>query len=236
VHHVTVERWSRGSSPLHARDARAKLVVLLVFLVAVATTPPSRYGAFGGYAVLLAIAIASAALPPGAMLRRAALVLPFSAIFALLTWWTGEPARAFAMAAKSFLSGLAALVLIGTTPLPQLMRALEWFRVPRPLILVVQFLFRYLFVIAEQAQRMLLAARSRQGSGQARHARFHAAAGALGVLFVKSFERADGIYRAMISRAFTGHFPILAPARFSGADTAFVCAAAALSTGVRLAL
>ena len=38
MQHVVLERWSRGSSFLHDRDARAKILALLIFLVAVATT------------------------------------------------------------------------------------------------------------------------------------------------------------------------------------------------------
>jgi cobalt/nickel transport system permease protein len=233
LHHVVVERWSRGSSAVHARDARAKLIALAAFLVAVSTTPPNAQPAFGAYAALLVIVIAAARLPFPGLLRRAALVLPFSATFGVITWWSGEPLRAAALAEKSFLSGLAALALIATTPLTGLMRALEWFAIPRPLILVVQFLYRYLFVISEQAQHMLLAARSRQGTGRARRSRFHAAAGALGVLFARSSERADGIYRAMIARGFSGRFSLLSSARFGAADAVFLCAAIAACSAIR---
>jgi cobalt/nickel transport system permease protein len=236
LHHVVVERWSRGSSAMHARDARAKLGALAVFLIAVSTTPPQAQAAFGAYAALLFIAIAAARLPFPALLRRAALVLPFSATFGIVTWWSGETMRAAALAEKSFLSGLAALVLIATTPLASLMRALEWFAIPRPLILVVQFLYRYLFVISEQAQHMLLAARSRQGGGRSRKSRFHAAAGALGVLFARSSERADGIYRAMIARGFSGRFPLLSAAHFGALDAVFLCAALAICGAIRFAI
>lgn len=236
MHHVVVERWSRGASALHTRDARAKLGVLVAFLVAVSTTHPQAQPAFAAYAVLLAVAIVSARLPVQALLRRAALVLPFSATFAILTWWSGDPNRAIALAEKSFLSGLGALLLIATTPLNELLRALESIGVPRPLILVVQFLYRYLFIISEQAQHMRLAARCRRGAGPGSRARFHAAAGALGVLFARSWERADGIYRAMLARGFTGHFSLLAPARFGLSDGAFLCFAVAASVAIRLAI
>ncbi len=234
MHHVVVERWSRGSSPLHARDARAKLGALLAFLIAVATTPPVAQAAFAAYAALLAIAIGISRLPVRAVLRRAALVLPFSTTFAVITWWSGDSARALALAEKSFLSGLAALLLVATTPLTDLLRGLESVGVPRPLILVVQFLYRYLFVISEQAQHMRLAARCRQGLG--RGSRFHAAAGALGVLFARSWERADGIYRAMLARGFSGRYPPIAPARFDARDAAFLCAAVAAAVAIRLGL
>lgn len=229
MHHVVVERWSRGASALHARDARAKLGGLLAFLIAVSTTPPESQRAFPAYAALLAAAIAIARLPAGAMIRRAMLVLPFSATFALITWIGGNPMRALALGEKSFLSGLAALLLVATTPLPDLLHGLESFAVPRPLILVIQFIYRYLFVISEQAQHMHLAARSRGSS-------FRASAGALGVLFARSWERADGIYRAMLARGFNGRFPTFTSPRFRAADAGFLFITTAVSVAIRLAI
>ena len=63
MHHVVVERWSRGSSFLHARDARAKLGIVFVFLIAVSTTPVRQHLAYAGYAALLLAAVAAARLP-----------------------------------------------------------------------------------------------------------------------------------------------------------------------------
>ena len=191
--------------------------------------------------LLLAGALFASRLPVAGILGRAALVLPFSATFALITWWSGDAMRALSLAEKSFLSGLAVLITMATTPLVQLIGALDSARVPRPLLLVIQFLYRYLFVISEQAQHMRLAARCRQGTlrrglGRQGKARFHAAAGAVGVLFARSWERADGIYRAMLARGFTGRFPELLPARFGWRDAAFLCACAAVLLAVRLGL
>ncbi len=233
MHQLVVDRWSRGASPLHARDARSKLGASIAFLVAVSTTAPSAQLAFAAYAALLASAIFAARLPFRGVLRRAALVLPFSVSFAMMTWWSGDSLRALALAEKSFLSGLAALLLIATTPLAELARALEWLRVPRLLILVIQFLYRYLFVLSEEAQHMRLAALCRQGLRRSRRSRFQAAAGALGVLFARSWERADGVYRAMLARGFSGHFPLLSPSRFGAADAAFLILAAAAPLAIR---
>jgi len=240
MHHaLAVDRWSRGASPLHARDARAKLGAALAFLIAVSTTRPGAHLAFGLYSVLIVAAAALARLPIAALARRAALVLPFSATFAAITWWSGDPARALALAEKSLLCGFAALLLIATTPVNDLLRALDWLAVPRPLILVIQFLYRYLFVISEQAQHMRLAAQCRRGHRAQRSrftARFSSAGGALGVLFARSWERADGIYRAMLARGFNGHFPRLAPLRFSTADAVFVFLVVSVAIGIRLAV
>jgi energy-coupling factor transporter ATP-binding protein EcfA2/energy-coupling factor transporter transmembrane protein EcfT len=207
MHHLVVEGWSRAQSPLHSLDARAKLLSLFVFLIAVSLTPSSAQFAFGVYAALMLAAMAASRLPLGQLARRAALVLPFSATFALITWWSGQPLRAAALAEKSFLSGLGALLLIATTPLNRLLAAIESLRAPRVLTLVVQFLYRYLFVISEQAQHMRLAAQSRSPAGASRILGFHASAGAVGVLFARSWERADGVYNAMLARGYSRQRP-----------------------------
>jgi cobalt/nickel transport system permease protein len=125
---------------------------------------------------------------------------------------------------------------MATTPLVKLMSALDSLHVPGPLLLVIQFLYRYLFVVSEQAQHMRLAAHCRRGSSRRTLAGFHAAAGAVSVLFARSWERADGIYHAMLARGFTGRFPALDPVRFSWRDAVFLCGSAAASLAVRLQL
>jgi cobalt/nickel transport system permease protein len=235
LHHVVVERWSRGASPLHSRDARAKLGALVAFLVAVSTTPARAQIAFAAYTALLTGAMAASRLPAAGLARRAGLILPFSATFALITWWSGDPGRALALAEKSFLSGLAALLLIATTPLTQLLAALDSLGLPRLLILVVQFLYRYLFVISEQAQHMRLAARSRHGRLGSKGLQFKAAAGALSVLFARSWERADGIYRAMLARGFSGRFSPFERPHFHTADVVLLGGVLAACIGIRLA-
>jgi len=220
---------------LHARHAQAKIAVLLAFLVAVSTTAPATQWAFAAYAALSLAAALISRLPLTGLLARAALVLPFSATFALLTWWSGDALRALALAEKSYLSGFAVLLLVATTPLTESAAALDAWHCPRPLLLVIQFLYRYLFVIAEQAQRMRQAASCRRGP-RGRSFEFRAAAGALGVLFARSWQRADGVHQAMLARGFQGHFVIAAPASFRAADGMFLAAGLAACLAVRFLL
>ena len=225
MHHVILERWSRTESLIHQRDARIKLLAALAFLLIVATTPPLAWRCFIVFAMALLIATLTARLPLAGLLSRAALVLPFCAVFGLTTWLIGDRARAVGLFEKSYLSAWTALWLAGTTPLPRLLKAAEWFGAPRLLVLVIQFLYRYLFVLSEQGQHMRLAASCRAGVSGVRRALFRAAAGALAVLFARSYQRADGIHRAMQSRGFTGAFPAITLGRVTIADAAFlVCA------------
>lgn len=239
MHHVVLDRWSRQSSPLHRRDARAKIIAVLVFLVVLATAHRSFISLGLAYFLILIAAGLVAGLPVFAALRRAAVVLPFTAVFAAISVAAGEPMRAAVLVLKSYLSALAVLILVSTTPLPELLRGLECMGVPRYLLMVVQFLYRYLFVISEEAQHMRAAAQAKSGS--MRRALFHrspfsAAAGALGVLFARSYGHAEGVYQAMLARGFQGHFRTITSPVFKKADAVFLLAALAVLAGLRLVL
>ncbi len=228
MHHVTLERWSRGSSPFHGRDARVKVLLLAAFLVALSTTRSGPTLTAICYGAIVVSGIVAGRLPLTGVLIRAAIVVPFSATFAILTAAQGDWSRAVTFLLKSYLSAGAVLVVAGTTPLPRLLRALESRGVPAFLTLVAQFLYRYLFVISEQSQHMRLAAECRGG----RRAAFRAAAGAVAVLFSRSYARAEGIHQAMLARGFEGRIELLAPSRMCARDVAFLATGFSLVAAV----
>lgn len=241
MRHLTVDQWSRRESYLHDRDPRAKIIALLIFLVLLATAPvPGRLRFFVfemvTFALLLIAAIAVSRLPAGALELRAMAVLPFAFTFGLASWLAGDPVRAGVLIAKSYLSALAVLLLVSTTPVPLLLRGLESLGAPRVFVLIVQFLHRYLFVIAEQGQRMRLAAACRRGPARsARLPNFQAAAGAVSMLFARSYSRAQGIHNAMLSRGFSGQFAANAELHPGVPDVVFLTVWLVAVLSVRLA-
>jgi cobalt/nickel transport system permease protein len=236
LRHVLLDRWSQGTSPLHRRDARVKILALLVFLIVLATTPANAALILPIYAALLVSAILIARLPLARVLLRASIVLPFSLTFAFMSWLAGEPLRALALVEKSYLSTIAVLLVAGTTPLPLLLGALEKLGTPQLLVLVAQFLYRYLFVLADQARNMRLAASCRTSSAVRRHKLgFRAATGALAVLFARSYQRADGIHRAMQARGFSGRFSMPHSARLRASDGLFLLVVSLFLLLVRVA-
>ncbi len=238
MHHVVLERWSRGASWLHCSDARAKIVILLVFLVCVATTPPRAAPLMMIYVVLPISAVRLARLPLLGVLLRACAVLPFVVVFALISFIYGDVQHGVALLEKSYLSALAVLVVAGTTPVSHLLRGLESLAVPRFPLLVVHFLYRYLFVVSEQAQHMRLAAASRGsgGGGRFRKWRLSAAAGALAVLFARSYRRAEGTYWAMLSRSFDGRIRLLTQSRLTADDILLAVLGVLAPLGLRFAM
>jgi len=145
------------------------------------------------------------------MLWSGAAVLPFAFCFAVASALAGDSAHAVRLLIRAYLSAFAALLLIATTPMPDLIAGLEWLRVPRFLLQVMQFLYRYLMVLMEEATAMRQAGSARGGSlGKLR---FRQAAAAAGVLFARSYARAEAIHRAMLSRGFEGRLPARIRAR-----------------------
>ena len=239
MHHIVLERWSRGASGLHRLDPRAKIVPLLALLAALATARRALPEFSAAVFLMLCAALLAARIPLFAALARAALVLPFAAVFAAVCWLSGDPARGVALALKSYLSALAVLTVVATTPLPVLLRGLELLRVPLFLLTVAQFLYRYLFVISEEAQHMSKAAAARGTPARplaSGGARFRAAAGALAVLFARSYGRAQDVHRAMLARGFTGRLHPLFDLHFRPADAVFAALASLAPVAARFAM
>ena len=237
MHHVTLDQWSRGASPLHRRDPRVKIAAVLAFLVVLATAHRDLIWLGAAFLAILCLAARWARLPLAGALARAGVVLPFTAVFAAVSWLAGDPARGAALVMKSYLSALAVLLLVSTTPLPVLLRGFEMTGAPRFLLMVAQFLYRYLFVISEEAQHMRKAAMARGatvGGLAGNAARFRAAAGALAVLFARSYGRAEEIHRAMLARSFPGYFRPLSELHLHRGDVVFLAYGVLTPVALRL--
>jgi len=233
LHHVVLDRWSQASSPLHARDPRVKAVVVLGFLIAVATTNPFPFPTAAGYFGIVLVGILVARLPMAGLFLRASVVLPFSGAFAAISFLGGNPERGVEVLLKSYISALAVLLVIATTSLPRLLAGLERLGAPSIIVFIIQLVYRYLFVISEQAQHMMTAARCRGSRAQWR-VNLRASVGSLAVLFGKSYQRAETVHRAMLARGFDRRVVVLRQMTLTFADILFFFAAGSAILVIRL--
>jgi cobalt/nickel transport system permease protein len=100
---------------------------------------------------------------------------------------------------KSTLCLFTVILLSNTTPFSDLLLALKRFGVPKLLITILALMYRYLFVLIDEAER-LSRARSSRTFSDSRLLRWHTLASLIGQLFVRSTERAERIYAAMSAR------------------------------------
>ena len=232
------DRYRHGESLVHALDPRVKVLVTVLFIVSNVALADGEWPAFGLAWLFLLLAAQLARVTPGALARRSVVALPFmlaavSVLFTLpgRTLWSAQLQgwtlaisdagllRFVSILARSWLSVQMAILLTATTTFPDLMHALRHLRVPAVLVAILSFMYRYLFVLADEANRLLRAraarsarlasAEKRGGGGLLWRARV---AGAMvGQLFLRSFERSERVYHAMLARGYQGQLLTMNP-------------------------
>jgi cobalt/nickel transport system permease protein len=123
---------------------------------------------------------------------------------------------------RSLLCLMILVLLTNTTRFAELLRGLRRMGCPRILVVNLSFLYRYLFVLIEEVMRMRQARDCRRVGRSSMKAELKVLSSMLGTLLLRSFERAERMYQAMLSRGSYGEFPILAPRRFTWRDIAFL--------------
>lgn len=226
------------ASPIHFLDARVKVVLTLAFIVTCSVTPT---GTWPVYVVLMGLLVSVDILSGlGVMyvLKRSALALPFvlaafpviftteghsiAVLHIAATRWAATAeglGRFLSIVIKSWLSVQAALVLAATTAFPALLVALRSLRIPRLLVALFGLMWRYLFVLVDEATRLMRARSARSGQAAGPRLRLggtvvwraRVTGGMAGNLLLRSFERSERIYAAMVSRGYDGETRSLPP-------------------------
>jgi cobalt/nickel transport system permease protein len=195
-------------------DPRCSLLLLLAYLITLASITPGQNLLLAAMCVLPLALLVFSPVPKADLLAQAAYVLPFSFAIAAVALLRGNTAQAVFFLLRSYISILAVLVTTKLVTTLDLLRAMERLGAPRFLIIVTEFLMRYLEVLRKEADAMRLAALCR-GAAQSKLI----AASSLGMLFVRSLERSTGIHNAMLARGFNGRLPRLYPMQWSWSDT-----------------
>jgi cobalt/nickel transport system permease protein len=223
------DRYVVGSSLLHRLDPRVKLVATVLFILSNTLLPDGAWHAFALAWGLILAASALSGLGPGYTLRRSFVALPFalvavSALFAL----PGRPlfaltlgpwdlvatdaglVRFASIVVRTWLSVQLAILLVATTRFPDLVHALRALHVPAVLVAIVSLMYRYLHVLAEETTRLLRAREARSARLEGRRGggslawRARVAGSMAGQLFLRSYERSDRVYNAMLARGYQG--------------------------------
>jgi cobalt/nickel transport system permease protein len=233
---------------VHRLDPRAKVVGLLGVTIVAVTTPLSAWPVYLACATTLAGIAALAGVGPRTIWRRGRFVIPlvlFVAVFlpfvrggeqvelGPLSVSAAGLAAFAAVSVKAVLGTVSAILLGATTTFPSTLRALEALRVPRLLVLIAGFVYRYLFVVVDEVQRMRAALAARgyrpRSALQARAVGRVATA-----LFLRTHSRGERVYLAMLSRGYAGSVPMLDRLRFRAADLVFVATIGALVLPIRI--
>lgn len=209
-----------GNSRLHGLAPEAKIVAVVVFILAIVITPAAQFWAFGCYALIVGVLVAASGVPVRVIAPRMLIEVPFI-VFALLMpfFGTGPTVEvlgltltqagllaAWGIIVKGTLGVVCSILLAATTPARDLLLGLDRLHVPPLIVQIASFMLRYTHVVGAEVERMRLAraARGFEATGVRSWPVLSQGAAAL---FIRSYERGERVHLAMLSRGFTGRLP-----------------------------
>jgi cobalt/nickel transport system permease protein len=240
VRYSFLDQYSDRNSLIHRLDPRTKLLTSLLFILAVVLTPPGRWPVFIFYFLLVAALLLLSRVPLLYVLKRSLVIMPFVVMIAVFIpfFREGEVAGSYNIwlwqlsvtynglqvfwniLAKAWLSILSLILLTSTTRFSHLLRGMEKLRLPRVMTMIMSFMYRYIFVLVDEVMRMKQARDSRNfGGGRLRQLR--TIGNMIGTLFIRSYERGERVYAAMMARGFDGQTRTLESLSFRPPDALF---------------
>jgi cobalt/nickel transport system permease protein len=211
--------YYHGHSFLHRVPAQCKVIALVLFVLAVVSTPRTQYWAYGVQGVALVAAVAWSRVPFGYIARRMVVEVPF-VVFALLLPFIAHGPRVelfglsvsedglqagAALLCKTTLGVVAGLLLASTTEPRDLIAGLEG-KIPAQMVQIMAMMVRYLDVTSDQLRRMRIARESR-GFVARGPRQWRVLAQGAGAFFIRSYERGERVHLAMLSRGYSGRLP-----------------------------
>jgi cobalt/nickel transport system permease protein len=253
VHHSHIDRYAHGDSPIHRLEARVKLLGVLAYTAILISFDRYAVAILAPMAILPLSMLWLGRVPLGFALRRVAVLSPF--ILALCAFspfydrsfhaiafgpWQATIAGGWLTAAdiaiKFALGVLALTALMSTTPFAALLEAMRKLGAPRTLVMQLGFVYRYLFVLLDEAMRIRRGRDFRGGARASFGRRVAAVGGIVGSLFARTLERSDRIHLAMAARGHRGEPHSLSTSRFRWRDAILLLAVAAYLAVCRWAL
>jgi cobalt/nickel transport system permease protein len=249
--HVNVfDRYRAVQSMIHRLDPRVKVAVTLLFILSNVLLPDGAWIAFLLSWGLVLLVSWLARLGIGYVVTRSFIAIPF-ALTAVATVFNlpGKTVAAveiggwmfvvsdvglvhfFSILLRSWLSVQMAIILVTTTQIPDVLHAMLHLRLPGVLVAIISFMYRYLFVLVDEAMRLVRAREARSARlGEARPRRAFTwqakvTGNMAGQLFVRSFDRSERVYHAMLARGYQGELLTVTPHKFQPVDWAFFSAA-----------
>lgn len=237
---------ANNDSSIHRLDARAKVLVTCVFIICIVSYGRYELAALFPFFIFPAVIIALADLPPLFIARKIALLCPFVLVvgmfnpvfdrevllhlgpFAVSGGWVSFAS----IVVRSILTVGAAFILVGVTGFTAVCQALERLGMPQVFAVQLLFLYRYIFVLTEEAGRASrareLRACGKKGLG------IRSFSSLIGHLLLRTWQRAERIHMAMLARGFTGAFHAHRQSHFGKSELIFVLGWSTLFIFLRL--
>lgn len=228
-----IDDFAKAKNWITGLDPRAKTIAALATIIIMAGS--SRY-AILELLPLLALPLCmmyGGRIPPGWVLRRVLVALPFAIMIGLLNPWLDTTkwdiflgwqisagwVSFFSIILRCIISVSIAVILLATTGISRFTYGLSRLGVPSVIVTQVLILYRYAFIIGEEVIRMQQAWQLRSLNQKPTMTRARIL---LPVLFHRSANRGLRTHNAMLARGFDGVLPQSTPLRWQFSDTLWV--------------
>jgi cobalt/nickel transport system permease protein len=202
-HHGFLADYSHLDGTVHRLPTGVKFSFALAMVAATLLTPLHIGGLFLANATAVLLVAMIAGIPPFFLVRRVVMLETFVVLASVLTLFQPGGGAVFAsVIVRSSLSLCWMTLLANTTPFASLIDLLRRLRVPSLLVTTIALMYRYLFVLRDEAVRLK---RARASRTFARRRRLSTAglADVATVLLWRTHRRADRVYQAMCARGWT---------------------------------
>ncbi len=214
---------SNRRTPWHTLAPRTRILCTLLMVFAIALTPNGHWWTWAiyGLAILSLLLLSQVTLP--VLVRRVAVELVFIGVVLLGTLfrrggevlWSWGPLQITtaglivlgSVTLKALLSLLMLNLLTLTTAVSALLHGLVELRTPPLLVATLASMYRYIGVLIGEFNAMRKAAASRNLMNNKRWQRL-VIGNMIGSLFIRTYDRGDRIYQAMLSRGYQGTMPV----------------------------
>jgi cobalt/nickel transport system permease protein len=188
------------SSPVHRCSSALKLFLALAVILTVVLLPPAQFRFLGVVMVFLIVVVLASRIPLFFLCRRLLMLEGLVLGVTVLTLLQPGGGQAFLfLFVRTNLCLLTSILLASTTSFTEILGVLKRLHFPWLFVTTLTLMHRYLFVLAEEAERMRRARASRTFT-RGRRFQWQALSSVVGQLFVRASERAERIYSAMCAR------------------------------------
>jgi cobalt/nickel transport system permease protein len=209
-----LDRYGRSKSICHRLPPRLKLLLGLAVALAGVSIPIEYWPVHGALACVVFMGHSLARIPLSYLARRLAFFLPMvlllsisiplSEAFSAGSASSGGLRIMGAILLRSTLTFLAVLWVVNIMPFDQLLVTLRKLWVPEMIVAMLAFMYRYIFVLWDEYDKMHNARLARSFGAGGRWFRWKTSAQVIGMLLIRSMERAERVHGAMCARGWDG--------------------------------
>jgi cobalt/nickel transport system permease protein len=204
MNHAFLDRYSDLNSPVHRLNPSGKIFFALVVLVGVILLPFELLLWFFPCYISFCLAVVYlSGVPLKFVLKRILFLLPFFFFIILLNtiFRKGGIEIAALFLLRAVVSLVTLILLVATTRFYVILETLGKWHFPGVILIILSFMYQFFFILIDEMEKMVRVIRMRTVSRR-KWSIVRLYAHLLGSLFIKSYDRSERVYRAMLMRGF----------------------------------